>query len=81
MCLKNKNIIFKIRRSKVTDYAALIPTDRIDIRYVYVLQAKYLDGYSHNVCICTVAFTKSDRDVIFCLQLLSKIITCTFALS
>ena len=24
MFLKNKNIIFKIRRSKVTDYAALI---------------------------------------------------------
>ena len=24
MLLKNKNIIFKIRRSKVTDYAALI---------------------------------------------------------
>ena len=23
--LKNKNIIFKIRRSKVTDYAALMP--------------------------------------------------------
>ena len=26
MFLKNKNIIFKIRRSKVTDYAALIYT-------------------------------------------------------
>ena len=26
MFLKNKNIIFKIRRSKVTDYAALIAT-------------------------------------------------------
>ena len=25
MFLKNKNIIFKIRRSKVTDYAALTP--------------------------------------------------------
>ena len=27
MFLKNKNIIFKIRRSKVTDYAALIKED------------------------------------------------------
>ena len=27
MFLKNKNIIFKIRKSKVTDYAALIASD------------------------------------------------------
>ena len=29
MFLKNKNIIFKIRRSKVTDYAALRPNKKI----------------------------------------------------
>ena len=29
MFLKNKNIIFKIRRSKVTDYAALMQVDSI----------------------------------------------------
>ena len=29
MFLKNKNIIFKIRRSKVTDYAALIKVESI----------------------------------------------------
>ena len=34
MFLKNKNIIFKIRRSKVTDYAALISkTDFTVIKY------------------------------------------------
>ena len=30
MFLKNKNIIFKIRRSKVTDYAALSVHSKID---------------------------------------------------
>ena len=30
---------------------------------------------------CTVVPTKSDSDVIFCLQLLSKILTCTLHLS
>ena len=30
MFLKNKNIIFKIRRSKVTDYAALNETSGTD---------------------------------------------------
>ena len=30
MFLKNKNIICKIRRSKVTDYAALIPRNHLD---------------------------------------------------
>ena len=29
MFLKNKNIIFKIRRSKVTDYAALMKVENI----------------------------------------------------
>ena len=32
MFLKNKNIIFKIRRSKVTDYAALINVSSVCIR-------------------------------------------------
>ena len=31
MFLKNKNIIFKIRRSKVTDYAALNAADMADL--------------------------------------------------
>ena len=31
--------------------------------------------------ICTVQPTKSDSDVIFCLQLLSKALTCTFHLT
>ena len=37
MFLKNKNIIFKIRRSKVTDYAALST-----LRHVYILVFKYI---------------------------------------
>ena len=36
MFLKNKNIIFKIRRSKVTDYAAL------NIMFKLLLESKYL---------------------------------------
>ena len=39
MFLKNKNIIFKIRRSKVTDYAAL----NVDVRV--------LVGVHDHVCI------------------------------
>ena len=31
MFLKNKNNIFKIRRSKVTDYAALIVFERLNL--------------------------------------------------
>ena len=38
MFLKNKNIIFKIRRSKVTDYAALIKNITLNDRN------KLLDG-------------------------------------
>ena len=37
MFLKNKNIIFKIRRSKVTDYAALISPFNIPISPIHVL--------------------------------------------
>ena len=33
MFLKNKNIIFKIRRSKVTDYAALMNDRRYILTY------------------------------------------------
>ena len=34
MFLKNKNIIFKIRRSKVTDYAALNGDDLVPVKYI-----------------------------------------------
>ena len=33
MFLKNKNIIFKIRRSKVTDYAALTLENSVGSKY------------------------------------------------
>ena len=36
MFLKNKNIIFKIRRSKVTDYAALSLSDVVYIMLINV---------------------------------------------
>ena len=39
MFLKNKNIIFKIRRSKVTDYAALIETPSFSPWYIIYGQA------------------------------------------
>ena len=38
MFLKNKNIILKIRRSKVTDYAAL------NVQYVLAFREKRLAG-------------------------------------
>ena len=34
MYLKNKNIIFKIRRSKVTDYASLTSNRRLDVDFL-----------------------------------------------
>ena len=38
MFLKNKNIIFKIRRSKVTDYAALtVKSRKFELRLVEIL--------------------------------------------
>ena len=37
MFLKNKNIIFKIRRSKVTDYAALIKQGDFDCEVIICL--------------------------------------------
>ena len=39
MFLKNKNIIFKIRKSKVTDYAALMDGDSVNCKSL-VLQDK-----------------------------------------
>ena len=48
MFLKNKNIIFKIRRSKVTDYAAIT----VNIRYCMRMN-KFLseaDLVSINIC-------------------------------
>ena len=36
MFLKNKNIIFKIRRSKVTDYAALIKSSYNYAKYFFI---------------------------------------------
>ena len=42
MFLKNKNIIFKIRRSKVTDYAALTYT--LVNMYVDLLVFAHIDG-------------------------------------
>ena len=40
-------------------------------------------GHKKEVVVakCTVVPTKSDSDVIFCLQLLSKTLTCTLYLS
>ena len=54
MFLKNKNIIFKIRRSKVTDYAALSST-RIfkDGFYAYVMIINSLPpGYFILFIVC-----------------------------
>ena len=50
MFLKNKNIIFKIRRSKVTDYAALKTS-------VVVYNHTSVVVYNHNVAyICRLKF-------------------------
>ena len=46
MFLKNKNIIFKIRRSKVTDYAAL--TNSFQYRKQCILRA--ILGIVHHSC-------------------------------
>ena len=60
MFLKNKNSIFKIRRSKVTDYAAL--TTDCDLKYSFNISALPA------LVSATVVPTKSDSDVMFCLQ-------------
>ena len=51
MFLKNKNIIFKIRRSKVTDYAALSHADvvfiiLINVKMPTIEQDKFLTQLS-----------------------------------
>ena len=51
MFLKNKNIIFKIRRSKVTDYAALI----------IIISPFPFEG-SFSILFKTVRKTKTDPD-------------------
>ena len=40
MFLKNKNIIFKIRRSKVTDYAALNKNVKHDVKLIYTVYVR-----------------------------------------
>ena len=45
MFLKNKNIIFKIRRSKVTDYAALKHSS-LRLVFVFLRQQKDNSGSS-----------------------------------
>ena len=50
MFLENKNIIFKIRRSKVTDYAALMPPDKwayLNISFL-ISQPKHVMGTLKN---------------------------------
>ena len=42
-----------------------------------VLTLCMLDDFAWSFSVFTVAPTKSDSDVIFCLQLLSKTLTCT----
>ena len=105
MFLKNKNIIFKIRRSKVTDYAALrqvllyffqlskieFNRDELQCRFtssstfsypfLFVLHLPYFFLSSENSYFSTAVPTKSDSDIIFCLQLLSKTLPCTLHLS
>ena len=44
MFLKNKNIIFKIRRSKVTDYAALIAKCVTENYFSYFSTKTYVVG-------------------------------------
>ena len=57
MFLKNKNIIFKIRRSKVTDYAAL--TNNIYLNFISnfqiksALQQRNLEIISLSLCFNT----------------------------
>ena len=60
MFLKNKNIIFKIRRSKVTDYAAL--TDRTPITSVIWL-------YSDDRQIFDLSINRTIGHIVFSVQL------------
>ena len=45
MFLKNKNIIFKIRRSKITDYAAL--SDKGQFQYLTNLKGPQVGNYMY----------------------------------
>ena len=55
MFLKNKNIIFKIRRSKVTDYAALRQTMsakfsfKIFVGSILIIDTSCNIGYTHYI--------------------------------
>ena len=89
MFLKNKNIIFKTRRSKVTDYAALsIPVSPVYINALVLFNGKSLPNFVNRTVIRTISIfikrtvvtTKIDSDVIFCVQLLRKTLTCTLHL-
>ena len=51
MFLKNKNIIFKIRRSKVTDYAAL-KTKYVPLADIY--EIKNTPTHKFAFCDCTL---------------------------
>ena len=58
MFLKNKNIIFKIRRSKVTDYAAL---KRIITKCMFLSSTKICEASKTNsadtdqtLCLCRI---------------------------
>ena len=47
MFLKNKNIIFKIRRSKVTDYAALTLLQEFEWQYLTACPYVFLSTTNH----------------------------------
>ena len=68
MFLKNKNIIFKIRRSKVTDYAALSVSTGYITKNIFVYQSQTIMkclvqilGLLHTRCICDVSATYQRR--------------------
>ena len=59
MFLKNKNTIFKIRRSKVTDYAALSEKEDKDLSiYLFIIPNPRIKYYWNVTC----AFRVSKKD-------------------
>ena len=63
MFLKNKNIIFKIRRSKVTDYAALTELFHLNDaneQYGLNLSQLFYPNYLKNVLVLNVLSTVPD---------------------
>ena len=54
MFLKNKNIVFKIRRSKVTDYAALIKQSRSEVPFYTFLT--YFDIDLIKIFLCDIHY-------------------------